>query len=1407
MLPEIRGTIARIEVRDGVRVLSRGTGFLVTDRLVLTAFHVVGDRTQRVLYEQQYGLFLCFPGLECPGRTVEGAWDAGADWALVECAEPPKARPLPLADLSASGATWETFGFPDANPQDGMVCSGTVENPAGEIQGVVAMQLFSKQAAAGNGSPVRGLSGAPVVVDGAAVGVLRYSLMQDGLNVAGTLYSCPVGPIVERASKWLPLPDPCWGLPGMPWRDLPPVPFRYLSWFTEDDAEIFFGRNQEIRGLYERIVAQDGSPVILLYGQSGVGKSSFLSAGVLPRLKREHDVLYVRRVGEAGLAGCVRSALSATGSLPIGDLWRQREAASGRPLVLLLDQVEEVFTHPARSRADELEEFFGELDGLFGEVAMRPAGRLVLSFRKEWYPEIRKPLEARKLPTADVFLERLGREGIIEAVNGLAATRRLRNQYGLTVEAGVAARIADDLLEDRESPVAPTLQILLTKLWEAATRASPSKPHFSLDLYGNLKQQGLLLRDFLERQLGALETQTPDTVQSGLALDLLAYHTTPDATAEERTREQLLRDYRHRADDVPKVVEELCGFYLLSDSSQDRRDGVPSTRLAHDTLAPLVRRMFARSDSPGQRARRIIESRSAEWAGGRQGTPLDERDLAQVLQGLPAMRAPAPDEERLMQASLNERLQRERRRRTQRFLLRGTLILVLASLGVATWGWDGARRADRLAQLRRTAAEALARRDHEPASSLMQAIAATGQSLAWRGEVIPKVQYSLSALTQEALEQNVYEHGGPIHAIAVSRDGALIASGGEGGNVKIWKIDGNRKEPLVTLASEQKTVQAVAFGAAADGVVATGGQDGTVRLWDQSGSPRGSPLRAHEGSVNAVVFSPDAQWLASAGDDGMIRLWRSTGAWVGTLSDGSKSSIRSIAISPDGGRIAAAHDDKVIRIWKLDGARGRKVLARGHEARVNSVAFTPDGLHLASGSDDRTVRIWNLDGTQHGRTMTGHDAAVKAVAIDPAGGGLVTGDEDGTVRHPDWDGNPRGRPSNAGTGPVRSIAYLPAGRVVVIGGADGSVRVMDYLGTQVGSALAAHGPPMRAALFAPDGQRVALGGDNGKLRIVDLKARPYYVEVPLSDGAGTRLTALAATPDRRRLVTGDADGAIRFWGWNGVPIGASSTAGTKVTGLAASPDSRMIVSAGVDGAVTLFDIEGRPVRPPWRAHRGSASSIAFHPGGRMIASGGEDGKVVLWDLNGTQVSEAVTGPRNETGRHGGVTSLAFTPDGERLIVGADHNLVILDWKTRWIHHERRAHSGTIRSVTVNRDGSLIATAGDDATVALWSGDTGRLLAAFTRRHNKEVASVAFHPLRNLVVSASLDGSARLFRADWRDWLAVACQRLRHHPILAVPEHSNRPVDETDRDIHDARSTCAGRVWSKSESMLRDQLGE
>ncbi len=116
------------------------------------------------------------------------------------------------------------------------------------------------------------------------------------------------------------------------------------------------------------------------------------------------------------------------------------------------------------------------LAGLFADPGRRPQGRLILGFRKEWLAEIEKRLEERRLPRAKVFLERLSQAGIVEVVAGPARVPRLRNRYGLTVADELPGLIADDLLADRESPVAPMLQILLTGMWAGGqgTRLRPS---------------------------------------------------------------------------------------------------------------------------------------------------------------------------------------------------------------------------------------------------------------------------------------------------------------------------------------------------------------------------------------------------------------------------------------------------------------------------------------------------------------------------------------------------------------------------------------------------------------------------------------------------------------------------------------------------------------------------------------------------------------------------------------------------------------------------------------------------------------------------------------------------------------------------------------------------------------------
>ncbi len=447
--------------------------------------------------------------------------------------------------------------------------------------------------------------------------------------------------------------DPLFGLPALPPLDLPDKPYRYLDWYRREDAWVFFGRGREIRQLYDRVTAAEGPPLVLLYGQSGVGKSSLLAAGLLPRLEGSHEVRYARRDQALGLAGTLAVALGAGPHLDLAGAWRDLESRAGRPLLVILDQVEELFTRPDREQPDEMIAFLAAAAALFGDPARRPAGRLILSFRKEWLAEIKARLAERSLPRTEVFLERLDREGIVEVVTGPRRTERLRAQYGLEIgDPLLPGQIADDLLADRESPVAPMLAILLADLWDAARARSYQRPTFDADLYHEFRSRGLSLDDFLGRQLGALHERQPAAVDSGLALDLLAHHTTPLGTAEQRTLAELEQTYRHRQNPLPALLQACRDLYLLVDPSRNQPDQPPASRLTHDTLAPHVRKRFDESDAPGQRARRILESRTRESRlDAKKPLLLGGVELKLVQQGAAGMPDWSPEQRELVALS------------------------------------------------------------------------------------------------------------------------------------------------------------------------------------------------------------------------------------------------------------------------------------------------------------------------------------------------------------------------------------------------------------------------------------------------------------------------------------------------------------------------------------------------------------------------------------------------------------------------------------------------------------------------------------------------------------------------------------------------------------------------------------
>lgn len=499
----------------------------------------------------------------------------------------------------------------------------------------------------------------------------------------------------EKVKEWnLPATanNPLFGLPEISeeyYRKLPHTPFIGLQYFKKEDAAIFFGRGAQIRKLYNYITGIHS--IILFYGESGVGKSSLLDAGLLPRLENDYTVQYIRRDAKKGLTDTLFQALQNTRVVSdspdvndaILETWCQIETETSHPLIIILDQVEETFTQPLSGSDEsrgELEDFLEIVKRVFDQPGKRPQGKLILSYRKEYHPEIRDAFQKLLLPHAEVFLQQLDRNGIIEAVEGLTKHPSTREKYHLEIEKSADGNlteiIAGDLLADKKSPIAPVLQLVLTKLWNTAVQENSESPAFTVARYQQLQKEGIAMDDFLQQQMEQLRQWQPELVESGLVLDVLHSHTTPLGTAETCAMDELRQNYSHRQDILDALLVKCQSFYLLTRMQQNQ---TLYSRLAHDLLAPVVRSAYHNSDKPGQRAARVLSSKLPDFKVNEKEVRLDRADLAAVEKGKNGMRQLTGLEQKLLTTS-------QKRQRRNHMLVYMIMAIFIGFIGLAYLG-------------------------------------------------------------------------------------------------------------------------------------------------------------------------------------------------------------------------------------------------------------------------------------------------------------------------------------------------------------------------------------------------------------------------------------------------------------------------------------------------------------------------------------------------------------------------------------------------------------------------------------------------------------------------------------------------------------------------------------------------
>jgi cytochrome c len=264
------------------------------------------------------------------------------------------------------------------------------------------------------------------------------------------------------------------------------------------------------------------------------------------------------------------------------------------------------------------------------------------------------------------------------------------------------------------------------------------------------------------------------------------------------------------------------------------------------------------------------------------------------------------------------------------------------------------------------------------------------------------------SLTRNAAEQVLRFHADAVNAVVLLRDGRAATAGADG-RIAIW-TPGNAQPDAVL---EGHTAPIAALALSPDGAtLASASWDYTVRLWPLAGGvPR--VLEGHTQNVNGLAFAPGGRTLVSVSYDQSVRIWPLSGPPVPTVV-AMPSPLNAVAVGSDG-EIAAGGADGKLYFLTGDSTRSGEIAAGPRP--VISIAISPDGALLAAAGIGGSVAVIDRKTRELARTLVGPGFPVWSVAFLPDSRTLLTGGADNIIRR--W---------NAVTGdPVDPILLETAG--------------------------------------------------------------------------------------------------------------------------------------------------------------------------------------------------------------------------------------------------------------------------------------------------------------------------------------------------------------------------------------------
>ncbi|MEH2282240.1 MAG: hypothetical protein V7K90_13070 [Nostoc sp.] len=1071
------------------------------------------------------------------------------------------------------------------------------------------------------------------------------------------------------------------------------------------------GRQQDINRLIERM-GQSDRKLTIIHGQSGVGKSSILQAGLIPALKQKsiatRDVLPVLQqvypdwIGE--LSNRLRDALCYLTSEVRGEAYSPpllEEGLGQRSIlnqlakhddynlltVLIFDQFEEfffIYKDPTSRRP--FYEFLRECLDI-------PFVKVILSLREDYVYYL---LECNnRLANFEVINNNILDKDILYFLDNFSVEdakkiiQTLTEKSQLVLEGSLINELVNDLARDLGEVRPIELQVVGAQL--------QTEKITSLEQYQQHGPKEKFVGRFLEQIVKDCGSDNEQIAK--LVLYLL---TDENNTRPLKNRADLELELDIKAEKLDLVLEILIKSGLVL-----RVPASPADRyqLVHDYLVPFVRQ---------QQSARLI----AELEKEREQRKLTEAKLNEVLQ----------------QQLLETR--------------RGLVWKV--ALGVVTGGlaiflpllWINQNNTQLISL--NTEAKGLLK-SNQDLEALVKSLKASRRLQQWwsvgvKPETTMQVVTTLQDIVYTIKQRNTLEgYNDTVTCVNFSPDGEKVVSGSADGTVKLWSQNGRK---IRTFKAHDQKITSISFSPDSHNFV-SGSEDKTIKLWSLEGKEI-QKFFGHTEEITSVSFSPDGQKIVSGSKDWMVKMWSLDGREIQKF-DSHNGSITSVSFSPDGKEIVSASEDKTIKLWNLN---GKEIKTINNNERITNVSFVANTQAIISLSGDfpTAIKLWRRDGTLvatkyirfKGNGMG--SAYPNLINLSPNGQILASIFESNNfVQIQPWNiqrsGNTNillkleGHKNN-----ITSMSFSSDSKLLASGSEDKTVKLWSVENEDLKTP---DDGTVRKVNFSPDGKLVASINQNSK---VELRQRngTHKITLPGSN------SAVSFGANSQILASASQDSTVQLWRHDGTFI--TTLQGEPVKG-SYSPDGQKIALVRNDNTVEVWASDGKAIAT-FKGHKDSIYEISFSADGQTIATRSKDKTIKIWRGDGSLITTIKDDSFTYSDYQDENKSLDLSPNGKTLAIwNPDNTVKFLQQNGKII---RTIRSDQLMSVTFSPNSEIVAIKkgnyGDNQEVELWHID-GTFLTTLKEQNKTDYMNVEGFTSDSQTIVTNQNNKVSLWRVD------------------------------------------------------------